>query len=77
MNTRRTQPPPSSLSDVLRQAIIDSELPLKRLSREADVARASLIRFVRGERSLHLTAADKLAAYFGLSLVADKPRKGK
>ena len=40
------------------------------------VRRASISRFVRGERSLRLDAADKLAAYFGLVLVPDPIQKG-
>ncbi len=56
------------MSEVLRQAIIDSSMPLLTLSKEAGVARGSLIRFVRGERSLRLDCADKLAEYFGMEL---------
>lgn len=68
--------PEAPLTDPLRQAIVDSGLPLLRLSKETGVARASLIRFVRGETSLRLDVADKLAAYFGLKLIAkDEPRK--
>ena len=50
-----------------------------RLSKEADVARARLIRFLRGETAQHLDVADKLAAFFGLKLVAEKTstRKAK
>jgi plasmid maintenance system antidote protein VapI len=64
----RKHKPPSPLTDPLRQAIRDSGLPLLRLSQETGVVRASLIRFVRGETSLRLDVADKLAAYFGLAL---------
>lgn len=56
------------ITDVLRQAIIDSGLPLLRLANETGVQRASLSRFVRGKNSLRLDVADKLAAYFGLVL---------
>jgi plasmid maintenance system antidote protein VapI len=68
--TKRAAP----ISDLLRQTIKDSEIPLLRLSEEAGVARASLIRFLRNETSLRLDVADKLAAYFGLELAK---RKGK
>jgi plasmid maintenance system antidote protein VapI len=57
-----------TMTEVLRQAIIDSGLPLLTLSKESGVERASLRRFVNGERSLRLDMADKLAAYFELSL---------
>jgi hypothetical protein len=66
-----------TLSDVLRKAIVESGLPLLVIEREAGVVRASMMRFVRGDQTIRLDAADKLAAYFGLRLVADaaKPTK--
>jgi plasmid maintenance system antidote protein VapI len=66
-----------TMSDVLRQAIVDSGKPLIALERETGVQRMSLTRFVRGERSLRLDLADKLAAYFGLELRAKRKRKDK
>jgi plasmid maintenance system antidote protein VapI len=62
----------SPISDVLREAIIESGIPYLELQRETGVSRASIMRFVRGERTLRLDMADRLAAYFGLSL-----RKGR
>jgi plasmid maintenance system antidote protein VapI len=67
----------SPLTDPLRQAIVDSGLPLLRLSKGTGVARASLIRFVRGETSLRLDIADRLAEYFGLELRSVQTRKRK
>jgi plasmid maintenance system antidote protein VapI len=61
-----------SMTDVIRQAIVESGMPLLTLSNETGVARASLIRFVRGERSLRLDCADKLAEFFGLELTKRK-----
>ena len=58
----------SPITGVLRQAIIESGLPLLRIANETGVQRASLSRFVRGKNSLRLDVADKLAAYFGLEL---------
>lgn len=60
----------SPITDLLRQTIVDSKIPLLRLSKEAGVARASLIRFVRGETSLRLDVADKLADYFQIQAVS-------
>lgn len=60
--------PQSPLTDPLRQAIADSGLPLLRLANETGIARASLIRFTRGDTSIRLDIADKLAVYFGLEL---------
>jgi len=56
------------MTEVLRQAIVDSGLPLLTLSKKTGVERASIRRFVLGERSLRLDMADKLAAYFELEL---------
>jgi plasmid maintenance system antidote protein VapI len=42
------------------------------IEREAGVQRASVMRFLRGEQSLRLDVADRLAAYFGLKLVKTK-----
>lgn len=58
----------SPLTDPLRRAIVEMGIPLLRLSNETGVTRASLIRFVRGETSIRLDVADKLAAYFGLGI---------
>lgn len=72
--------PKAPLTDPLRKAIVDSGLPLLRLANETGIARASLIRFTRGETSIRLDIADKLAVYFGLTLTKDKaskPRKAR
>jgi plasmid maintenance system antidote protein VapI len=61
-------PTPAPLSDVLRRAIVGSGEPYQALERATGVRRASIMRFVRGERSLRLDKADALAAYFGLEL---------
>ena len=66
----------SPITDVLRQAILDSGLPLLRIADETGVERASISRFVRGKNSLRLDMADRLAVYFGLMLTPIKKRKG-
>lgn len=68
-----------TLSSVLRSAILESGLPLQRIADATGVQRASLSRFVRGERTLRLDMADKLAHYFKLTLrPKTKPtKKGK
>ena len=68
MSTRK---PPESITDVLRRSIIDSGDSYKSLSRETEVARASIQRLVDGRQSIRLDMADRLAAYFRL-----KVRKG-
>lgn len=67
---------PRTMTEVLRQALIDSELPLLVLQRETGLKRASLRWFINGERSLRLDMADKLASYFGLELgPASEPKQ--
>ena len=77
MKTRRKKP--KTLTDTLRQAIADSGLPFIELERQTGVLRQSLMKFARGETTIHLDSADKLAEFFGLELgPAAKPkRKGK
>jgi hypothetical protein len=55
---KRTQP--RLLSDVLRAAIVADERTVYRLSVDAGVSQPQIGRFVRGERTLTLTAAEKL-----------------
>ena len=63
-----------TMTDALRQAIADCELSFQALERESGVSRQSLMKFVRGEQSLRLDMADRLASYFGVEIVL---RKGK
>ena len=66
---------PAPITDLLRETIIASKLPLLTLQQETGVKRASIMRFIRGEQSLRLDIADKLAAYFGLALRPIKAKK--
>ncbi len=70
MKRRSTSP----LTDPLRKALLASDVPLLVLAKETGIARASLIRFRRGETSLRLDVADRLAAYFELELATKKRR---
>lgn len=67
----------SPLTDVLRKVINDSEITSKELSRETGVPRPSIVRFRRGDQSLRLDHADKIAAYFKLELKPAAKRKAK
>ena len=58
-----------TMTDALRDAINDSSLSFKALERETGVLRQSLMKFARGETSLRLDMADKLAVYFGIETV--------
>lgn len=55
--------------DILRDAVRDSGMSMKKLSEESGVNRISLMRFMGGSMNLNLHAASRLAAYFGLVLV--------
>ena len=57
-----------TMSDVLRKAIAESDMAHIAIERATGVKRASIMRFLRGETSLRLDVAEKLAAYFGLEL---------
>jgi plasmid maintenance system antidote protein VapI len=61
----------STITAVLRDAIVESGISYKALSRDTGVARASIQRFVDGRQSMRLDMADRLAAYFRLSLTAE------
>jgi plasmid maintenance system antidote protein VapI len=67
---------PEPISDLLRQtirkAIEDGRTTYLALERDTGVTRASIMRFVRGDQSLRLDMADRLAAYFGLELRAKR-----
>ncbi len=58
----------SPISAFLRDTISESEIPLLTIEQETGVKRQSIMRFLRGERSLRLDIADKLASYFQLEL---------
>jgi hypothetical protein len=51
-----------------------SELSFIALERETGVTRQSIMGFVRGERSLRLDMADKLAEYFGIEVIRRKAK---
>jgi plasmid maintenance system antidote protein VapI len=63
-----------TISDALKRAIVQSGMAHLALERETGVQRASIMRFLRGEQSIRLDVADKLAAYFGLEL---RPKRKK
>jgi hypothetical protein len=69
MSKRRSIPP---ITGVLKTAIVDSGVSYKSLSKDTGVARASIQRFIDGRQSIRLDMADRLAAYFGLRLLAEK-----
>ena len=67
--------PKTTLTDALKAAIEQSGLTRYRIARGTKIDEATLMRFLRGETSLRLDKADKLAAYLGLRLLADPDAK--
>ncbi len=63
-----------TLTEALRDAINESDLSFKALERETGVIRQSLMPFARGEQTILLESADKLAEYFGVEVVKRKSR---
>ena len=63
--------PQPTLTDVLQAAIKRSGLTYYRIGKATGIDESNLGRFVRGELSVRLDKADRLAAYFGLRLVQD------
>ena len=62
-------------TDALKRAIAESGMAHIALERETGVKRQSIMKFMRGETSLRLDVADKLAAFFGLTVKVK--RKGR
>ncbi len=67
------------MTEALKSAIESCGLSFKALERETGVTRQSLMAFMKGERTLRLDIADRVANYFGL-IVGPEPKpkqKGK
>lgn len=62
------------MTEVLKKAIAESGVPHLRLEKETGVQRASIMRFMRGEQSLRLDMAARLAKFFELELTKRKRR---
>jgi plasmid maintenance system antidote protein VapI len=56
----------SPLIEVLKSKIRDCGLSLNELARRTGVSDPQLSRFLRGERTISLPAAEKLMVYFGM-----------
>jgi transcriptional regulator with XRE-family HTH domain len=67
--------PQPTLTDVLRGAIERSGLTRYRIAKETGIPEGNLGRFLRGDMSIRLDKADRLAAYLGLRLVSDPDAK--
>lgn len=67
------------MTEALKSAIESSGLTFKALERATGVTRQNLMAFIKGERTLRLDMADRVADYFGMIVgPAAKPKqKGK
>lgn len=65
-----------NISETIKAAMRDSKLSLYAIGRGAGVNEDSLMRFLRGETSLRLDVADRLAEFLGVECRPTR-RKGK
>jgi transcriptional regulator with XRE-family HTH domain len=63
--------PQPTLTNVLRAAMEQSGLTVYRIGKATGIDAANLRRFARGDMSIRLDKADRLAAYLGLQLAPD------
>jgi len=61
-----------SLTQQLHEAIAGSGVTLYRVAKDTGIPYAVVHRFARGERSINLETADKLADFFGMHLTRPK-----
>ena len=61
----------------IKEAIRDSGKTLYRIGKESSVGPDRLSRFMRGERSLSLEAAEKICEALGLRLTDEPPTRKK
>ncbi|MBP8128202.1 MAG: helix-turn-helix transcriptional regulator [Candidatus Hydrogenedentes bacterium] len=64
-------------TDALRRAINESGETAYALEKKTSVFRGSIMRFARGEQSITLDLADKLAAYLGVTVHYTPRKKGR
>ena len=60
----------TTVSEALKQAIVDSGMSLYRIAKDAEVGYASLHRFMNSERAVSLEVFDKLCKLLQLELTS-------
>lgn len=70
--SRKHIKPPPTMTKTLRPAIAESSLSFADLARRIGVSRQSLMKFARGEQTIRLDGADKLAEVLGPKRIAQK-----
>jgi len=66
----------SLLSAQIRQAVRECGMSMLAVARAVETDKATMSRFLSGERGLRLSTIDKLGTLLGLRIVARSPRKG-
>lgn len=67
----------NTLTETLRRCIQESDVSYYRMSLDSGVNKLVISRFARGETSIILSGADKLAQYFHLELRPVRPGRRK
>lgn len=65
---------PKTISEALREAILNSGETRYAIAHGAGVEQASLSRFIRGQTGLTTVSLDRLGLYLGLAVVSRKRR---
>jgi len=68
-------PKRKTITELLREALADAE-SVRAVARATGLTHVALARFLKGQQSLRLDLADRLAAYFGIECRRTR-RKGK
>ncbi len=63
------------MTELLRSGLAEAE-SLREVERATGLKRQSLAKFMRGEQSLRLDLADKLAAHFGIEVSPGGKKRG-
>ncbi|MCK4340477.1 MAG: helix-turn-helix domain-containing protein [Phycisphaerae bacterium] len=64
------------MTELLRKALAEAE-SVRAVAKATGVQQASLVRFLKGEQSLRLDMADKLAAHFGIQVKMGRKEKSQ
>ncbi|MBP8130861.1 MAG: helix-turn-helix transcriptional regulator [Candidatus Hydrogenedentes bacterium] len=62
---------PEYITDVLRRAIARKKYTIAEISRQTGVQYMSLLRFARGDQSIVLNSADRVAAFLGVKVTQE------
>lgn len=65
-----------TLSQQLREAIIESGISRYEISKQTGVSQSALSRFVLGERGISVKAMDAIGLFLGLSVISRGRRDG-